>query len=173
DFVSGVANLTSLGLKFTGTSGAGTFTFTPASGTAITSSSITVNPGAATRLVVTGSASQTAGASNSITITAKDASGNTVTSYTGTKTLTFSGANSGINPSTPPRVANFVSSDVWFGSGTDLTFSFGSVTTNMKLYKVESAVVAVTDGSISAAGADRLTVAVSPATFSKLVVSLT
>ncbi|MHA8105429.1 hypothetical protein, partial [Aquirufa nivalisilvae] len=42
DFVSGVANLTSLGLKFTGTSGAGTFTFTPASGTAITSSSITV-----------------------------------------------------------------------------------------------------------------------------------
>ncbi|WP_415711124.1 hypothetical protein, partial [Aquirufa beregesia] len=29
DFTSGVANLTSLGLKFTGTSGAGTFTFTP------------------------------------------------------------------------------------------------------------------------------------------------
>ncbi|MFL0163427.1 hypothetical protein, partial [Aquirufa salirivi] len=72
DFSSGVANLTSLGLTFTGTSGAGTFTFTPASGTAITSSSVTVNPGAATRLVVTGSASQTAGTSNSITITAKD-----------------------------------------------------------------------------------------------------
>ncbi|MCZ2483928.1 hypothetical protein G9H64_13290, partial [Aquirufa nivalisilvae] len=45
DFTSGVANLTSLGLKFTGTSGAGTFTFTPASGTAATSSSVTVNPG--------------------------------------------------------------------------------------------------------------------------------
>ncbi|WP_161566873.1 hypothetical protein, partial [Aquirufa nivalisilvae] len=53
DFVSGVANLTSLGLKFTGTSGAGTFTFTPASGTAATSSSVTVNSGAATKLVVT------------------------------------------------------------------------------------------------------------------------
>ncbi|MHA8102765.1 hypothetical protein PQG46_13115, partial [Aquirufa nivalisilvae] len=45
DFTSGVANLTSLGLIFTGTTGAGTFTFTPVSGTAITSSSVTVNPG--------------------------------------------------------------------------------------------------------------------------------
>ncbi|WP_205753200.1 hypothetical protein, partial [Aquirufa beregesia] len=44
DFTSGVANLTSLGLTFTGTSGTGTFTFTPATGTAVTSSSITVNP---------------------------------------------------------------------------------------------------------------------------------
>ncbi|MHA8088653.1 hypothetical protein, partial [Aquirufa sp. Wall-65K1] len=34
NFNSGVANLTSLGMRFTGTSGAGTFTFTPASGTA-------------------------------------------------------------------------------------------------------------------------------------------
>ncbi|WP_459484631.1 beta strand repeat-containing protein, partial [Aquirufa nivalisilvae] len=173
DFVSGVANLTSLGLKFTGTSGAGTFTFTPVSGTAATSSSITVNPGAATRLVVTGTGTQTAGASNSITITAKDASGNTVTTYTGSKNLTFSGATSSSSPVTTPKVTNSSATDIAFGTATALTFASGAVTTNMKLYNVESAVVAVTDGSISAAGADRLTVAVSASTMTKLAVSLT
>ncbi|WP_415499569.1 hypothetical protein, partial [Aquirufa ecclesiirivi] len=43
DFSSGVANLTSLGMIFSGTSGAGTFTFTPVSGTAVTSGSVTIN----------------------------------------------------------------------------------------------------------------------------------
>ncbi|MDF0694885.1 invasin domain 3-containing protein, partial [Aquirufa sp. BABACH-43C] len=173
DFSSGVANLTSLGMIFSGTSGAGTFTFTPASGTAVTSGSVTINPGAATRLVVTGSATQTAGASNSITITAKDASGNTVTTYTGSKNLTFSGATSSTAPVTTPKVTNTAAADIAFGSTTALTFASGAVTTNMKLYNVESAVVAVTDGSISAAGADRLTVAVSASTMTKLAVSLT
>ncbi|MHA8102752.1 hypothetical protein PQG46_13025, partial [Aquirufa nivalisilvae] len=100
DFSSGVANLTSLGLKFTGTSGAGTFTFTPASGTAATSSSITVSPGAATKFIVTGTGTQTAGGSQTVTLTAKDASGNTATGYTGDKSIVFSGANSSTNPST-------------------------------------------------------------------------
>ncbi|MFL0163398.1 beta strand repeat-containing protein, partial [Aquirufa salirivi] len=172
DFVSGVANLTSLGMKFTGTSGSGTFTFTPASGTAITSSSRTISPGAATKFVVTGSATQSAGASNSITITAKDASGNTATTYTGTKSLTFSGANAASNPFTTPKVVDNGASDVSFGSTTFLSFSSGSVSTNMKLYKVESAIVAVTDGTISAAGADRLTVAVSAGAMTKFMVSL-
>ncbi|WP_205753194.1 hypothetical protein, partial [Aquirufa beregesia] len=63
--------------------------------------------------------------------------------------------------------------DIAFGTSTALTFASGSVTTNMKLYNVESAVVAVTDGSIVAAGADRLTVAVSASTMTKLAVSLT
>ncbi|MDF0694902.1 hypothetical protein PQG20_13445, partial [Aquirufa sp. BABACH-43C] len=173
DFVSGVANLTSLGMKYTGTSGAATFTFTPASGTAITSPSRTISPGAVSRLVVTGSATQIAGASNSITITAKDASGNTVTGYGGTRILTFSGATSSTAPVTTPKVTNTAAADIAFGSTTSLNFFSGAVTTNMKLYKVESAVIAVTDGSISAAGADRLTVAVSAATFNKLAVSLT
>ncbi|MFL0163418.1 hypothetical protein, partial [Aquirufa salirivi] len=122
DFSSGVANLTSLGLTFTGTIGSGTFTFTPATGTAITSSSVTVNPGAATKLVVTGSATQTAGTSNSITITAKDASGNTVTGYTGSKNLTFSGATSSTAPVTTPKVTNTAAADIAFGTTTALTF---------------------------------------------------
>ncbi|MDF0694910.1 hypothetical protein, partial [Aquirufa ecclesiirivi] len=100
DFSSGVANLTSLGLTFTGTSGSGTFTFTPASGTAVTSSSITVNSGAATKFIVTGTGTQTAGGSQTVTITAKDANGNTATGYTGDKSIVFTGANSSTSPST-------------------------------------------------------------------------
>ncbi|WP_205753197.1 hypothetical protein, partial [Aquirufa beregesia] len=61
DFSSGVANLSSLGLKFTGTSGSGTFTFSPATGAPVTSGSITLNSGAATKLIITGSGSQVAG----------------------------------------------------------------------------------------------------------------
>ncbi|MFL0163406.1 hypothetical protein, partial [Aquirufa salirivi] len=172
DFTSGVANLTTDGMIYTGTSGSGTFTFTPATGTAVTSPSRTISPGAATKLVVTGSATQTAGATNAITITAKDASGNTATTYTGTKSLTFSGASTVVSPFTTPKVVDNGASDVSFGSATFLNFSSGSVSTNMKLYKVESALVAVTDGTISAAGADRLTVAVSAGTMTKLLVSL-
>ncbi|MHA8054302.1 hypothetical protein, partial [Aquirufa sp. OSTEICH-129A] len=73
-------------------------------GTAVTSGSITINPGSANKFVITGSGTQTAGTSQTITITAKDANGNTVTGYTGSKSLTFSGANSSSSPVTAPKV---------------------------------------------------------------------
>ncbi|TBH71831.1 hypothetical protein EWU22_11100, partial [Aquirufa nivalisilvae] len=168
DFVAGVANLTSLGLTFTGTTGAGTFTFTPSSGTAATSSSITVNPGAATKLVVTGIGTQTAGGSQTVTVTAKDANGNTATTYTGAKSITFSGASTSSSPATVPTVG---ATD--FGTATSLTFTNGVATSSMVLYKAESSTVSATDGTISSTGSDRLSVTVSPATFSKFAVSLT
>ncbi|MBZ1327750.1 hypothetical protein, partial [Aquirufa aurantiipilula] len=118
NFSSGVANLTSLGLKFTGTSGTGIFTFTPASGTAATSGSVTINPGAATKLVVTGTGTQTAGGAQTVTVTAKDADGNTVTSYTGAKNITFSGAAASPSPATTPTIAG-----TNFGTATSLTFT--------------------------------------------------
>ena len=66
-----------------------------------------------TRLVVTGGGTQTAGGgtqtaggSQGLTITAKDASGNPDTTYTGSKTLIFSGAGSSANPVTAPTVAD-------------------------------------------------------------------
>ncbi|MHA8105417.1 beta strand repeat-containing protein, partial [Aquirufa nivalisilvae] len=168
DFTSGVANLTSLGLKFTGTTGAGTFTFTPASGTAATSSSITVNPGAATKLVVTGTGTQTAGSPQTVTVTAQDASGNTVTTYTGAKSITFSGATASSSPVTTPTVAG-----TNFGTATSLTFTAGVATGSMVLYKVESATVNATDGTINSNTGGTLNVTVSPTSFSKLAVSLT
>ncbi|MHA8064940.1 invasin domain 3-containing protein, partial [Aquirufa aurantiipilula] len=168
DFTSGVANLTSLGLKFTGTSGSGTFTFTPTSGTAVTSSSVTVNPGAATKLVVTGTGTQTAGGSQTVTVTAKDASGNTATSYTGAKNITFSGAASSTSPATAPTVA---STD--FGTATSLTFTAGVASGTMILYKAESATVNASDGTINSNTGGTLNVTVSPSTMTKLAVSLT
>ncbi|MBZ1327734.1 beta strand repeat-containing protein, partial [Aquirufa aurantiipilula] len=168
DFTSGVANLTSLGLKFTGTSGSGTFTFTPTSGTAVTSSSVTVNPGAATKLVVTGTGTQTAGGSQTVTVTAKDASGNTATSYTGAKNITFSGAASSTSPATAPTVA---STD--FGTATSLTFTAGVASGSMILYKAESATVNASDGVINSNTGGTLNVTVSPSTMTKLAVSLT
>ena len=56
-----------------------------------------------------------------------------------------------------------------FGTAETITFTNGVATVSagnngaMTLYKVETATIAATDGSISAAGADRLTVTVSHA----------
>ncbi|AWL09160.1 Non-specific serine/threonine protein kinase [Aquirufa nivalisilvae] len=168
DFVSGVANLTSLGLKYTGESGSGTFTFTPATGAPVSSSSLTINSGTATKLIITGTGTQTAGTSQTITITAKDASGNTATAYTGVKSITFSGASASSSPVTNPTVGG-----TNVGTATNVTFSNGVATASLSLYQVESAVLAATDGSLSAAGSDRLSVSVSAGSFSKLIVSLT
>ena len=133
----------------------------------------TVNPAAATRLVVTGSATQTAGAAQPLTIKATDPYGNTDTAYTRRHNLTFSGANNSTNPATTPTVTNNSAAATNFGSTTAITFTSGVATSggSMKLYKAEGALVAVTDGTILAGGADRLSVAVSAATASRLVVT--
>ena len=51
-------------------------------------SAITVNAGAATVFALTGAGTATAGGSYSLTVTAKDAYGDTVTNYTGTVSFT-------------------------------------------------------------------------------------
>ncbi|WP_269015141.1 invasin domain 3-containing protein [Aquirufa nivalisilvae] len=172
DFVSGVANLSSLGLKYTGAVGSGTFTFTPASGTAVTSGSITINPGSANRLVITGTGTQTAGSSQTITITAKDASGNTITSYTGDKSLTFSGANSSLSPVTTPKVTDKNSNQISLGTAATITFTNGVATTNLALYLAESVNIVVSDGTLTASGADRLAITVGVGSFSKFGLTL-
>ncbi|MHA8056957.1 hypothetical protein VR611_13520, partial [Aquirufa nivalisilvae] len=59
-----------------------------------------------------------------------------------------------------------------FGTATSVTFSNGVATVSMSLYKVESALIVATDGSVTTSGSDRLSVSVSPAVFSKLALSL-
>ena len=142
-------------------------------GTISGNSSLTVSPAAASRLVITGSATQTAGTAQALTITATDPYGNTATTYTGAHSLTFSGANSSTNPVTAPTVTNNAAAAIAFGSPTAITFTNGVATTggSMKLYKAESATVSATDGTISSAGADRLPVTVSAATDSQLQVT--
>ena len=119
---------------------------------------LNVASSAATRLVITGSATQTAGTSQNLTITAKDANGNTAVSYTGDKTLTFSGANS-INGNIP-TVTDKTGTATNFGTGTTITFVNGVATAagvngSMTLDKAEAATIAATDGTISTTWSSR------------------
>jgi hypothetical protein len=75
DFVSGVANLTALGLRYTGAVGTSTFTATSASGKTGTSGSITIDVG---ELSISAIGTQTAGIGFGVTVTALDANGNPV-----------------------------------------------------------------------------------------------
>jgi hypothetical protein len=176
DFVSGVANLSGE-LTFTGTAGTGTFTAS-ATGKTGTSNSVSIVSGGATRLVITGSGTQVAGASQNIVITARDGSGNTVTSYAGAKTLTFSGSAISPDSSKKPTIAdsNGVARD--FGLPTGLRFVGGVATVSgssngvMALYAAGASTITATDGAISSSGSDRLSVAVSPAAFGKFSLAL-
>src|SRR2546428_6680155 len=99
--------------------------------------------------------------------TATDPYGNTDLTYAGSKNLTYSGANSSTNPVSSPTVANNAAAATNFGSTTTNTFTAGVSNTaggvgTMKLYKAETATIAVTDGTLSAAGADRRTTAATP-----------
>ena len=133
---------------------------------------VVVNPGAATRFVVTGSSSQIAGNSQTATVTAADAYGNTDTGYTGNHTITFTGAASSPGPVTAPTFRDRNAVDQPFGAAnTSLTFTTGVASGTMKLYKVETAQIAAGDGTLNTTGADRLAVTVSPAAASSLALS--
>jgi len=125
------------------------------------SSTITVNPAVADYFKVTGTASMTAGSSNTITITAYDQYDNVATGYSGDKTLTFSGASSSSGPVTSPTCSNKSSADINFASDTVITFTDGVGTSTMKLYKAETAHVKATEGSIATSDSNDLDVDVS------------
>ncbi len=143
----------------------GTPTIAATDGTVSTSNAngqslaVTVSAAAAAKLVITGSTTQTAGTSQTITITAQDAFGNAATSYAGSKSLTFTGANPSPNSTAP------IVSGVKFGTADPITFTAGVATPSMTLYKAETATVATTDGAIGTSSANGipLSVAVSPA----------
>ena len=76
-------------------SGNYTLTATPSGitgvGGAVTSSTLTVSPAAASSFTLSTPGTQTAGTAFSETITAHDAYGNVATGYTGSQTITFTG----------------------------------------------------------------------------------
>jgi hypothetical protein len=104
--------------------------------------------GAADHFIIAGSATMNAGASNALTITAKDVFGNTVTSYTGNHNLTFSGP-SAIGAYTP-SVSNYLAVDTAITGAAAINFAAGVATTNMKLYCAEAASIDVAAGAINA-----------------------
>lgn len=98
---------------------------------------------------VTGTASNTAGETNELTITAYDQYDNTATGYTGSKSLTFSGLSNAVDGTVPTIEGTNQ------GSATSVSFSNGVSAANaatLIAYKAESASVDVSDGSINSAG---------------------
>jgi hypothetical protein len=134
-----------------------------------TALSVTVAAGAATKLVLTSStATPVAAASSNLTTTAKDAYENNATSYTGAKSVTFSGAVAG-PAGTAPTVVNSAGTVVAFGSPTALSFSSGVAAVSssknglMRLYKAGATSISATDGTISTAAPLAVTVGVGTA----------
>lgn len=142
--------------------------------------SVTVSQAQAAYLAITGSATQVAGTSQTITVTAYDTYNNVATYYDGAKQIRFGGASVSNAPSTSPTVGTTV-----FGNNTELTFTNGVATASMSLYKTENAVVTATDYTSGSAGITtpndntvgqttyvyKLPVAVSPAAASYLAVT--
>ena len=99
-----------------------------------------LNVTATTRMVITGTGTQTTGGCQTITITATiPGTTNTDLAYTGTHTLTFSGATSSPNATSPTI------NGTAFGSPVSLTFTNGVATATMCLYKVETAIIGAQD----------------------------
>ena len=136
----------------------------------VVSNAFDITAAAATKLVVTGSGTQVAGTSQTLTITAEDNFGNTDTNFGPNVNLMFSGANSSPDPATAPTATNKNNAAVAFGSGTPVTFANGVTTSAMTLYKAETANIVVSDGpTITTPGA--LTVVVNTAAPNKLALS--
>jgi hypothetical protein len=134
----------------------GAATITVSDGT-LSGTLATTTTSTATKLILAAeTATPAPAAADNLTITAQDAYTNTVTTYTGSKNLTFSGALASPN-GTAPTVANSSGTATPFGTATAISFTSGvavvSTTKNgvMKLYRAESANVSVSDGTISSA----------------------
>ncbi|MGI8573631.1 MAG: beta strand repeat-containing protein [Solirubrobacteraceae bacterium] len=119
-----------------------------------TASPVQVTYGPATRLLLSpSSTTPNAGSADNLTITALDAYGDTVASYTGSHSLTFGGAS--VIGGNTPTVVSASGSAVAFGTATSLSFTNGVATVSsssngvMTLYKAETASITVSDGSIS------------------------
>lgn len=121
-----------------------------------TSGSFNVKAGAVKKFVFASIAEQTAGTSFSVTLTATDEWGNTIKTYTGTKTLTWSGAESSPAGDAPEYPT----------TATKVTFSEGAATvTAIKLYDARSTTLTVKEGTIEGTSAAFSVKATAPARF--------
>ena len=137
-----------------------------ASGKSGSSGTFTVNglTTVGTLVLTPATTTPTAGQTDNVTITAGDTYGNLVTSYTGSKSLTFSG--SGAIGTYRPTMTDSSGAAVNFGSATAFTFTNGSATTVMTLYRAQTTYIKVSDGTYNNGGGTQVTV--SPATMNGL-----
>ena len=129
-------------------------------------------PGPATHFILAAqTATPTAGAADNLTITAKDALGNTATSYTGAHNLTF-GPVSDSPSGAHATVTDQSGAATNFGAATAIGFSEGIATVSgakngaMTLVKAGATQITVTDGSIS--NGSGLAITVSPGSATRI-----
>jgi hypothetical protein len=122
--------------------------------TASASKTVTVAFGPATHLVLeAASTTPTAGEADNLTVVAKDASNDTVGTYSGSHSLIFEGA--GEAGGEEPVVIDRSGVEKNFGEETEITFSEGKATVSsatngvMTLYKAEAAHIKVKEGSLN------------------------
>lgn len=134
-----------------------------------------ITVGSVVSFTVAASASSiTAGGSSNLTIAAKDEKGNTVTTYTGSHSLVFSGANAAAS-GTKPTVANSSGTATNFGTATAISFTNGVATVSStkngvaKLYQAETANIVATEGAVTTPNPAAITVA--PAAASKFTLA--
>jgi len=114
-----------------------------------------ITVGAVATFTISASATSiVAGGSSNLTITAKDEKGNTVTTYTGSHSLVFSGANAAPGGTKPP-VSNSSGTATNFGTATAISFTTGVATVSstkngvLRLYQAGTANIAATEGTIT------------------------
>ncbi len=111
-----------------------------------------------------------AGADQTVTIKAIDASGTVATAYAGSKVVRFSGPGAGTSS---PSAVDSGGTAIVLGADTTITFTNGEATAFVTLTKAESTTLNVTDGSLDSSGAgDGLAVLVAPGDASSFAVSL-
>jgi hypothetical protein len=136
---------------------------------------VTVGTGTATSLALAAATTTPkAGEADNLTITAKDAQGNTATTYTGSHNLTF-GPVSDSPSGAHATVTNSSGTATAFATATAITFSEGVATVSsgkngaMALVKAGSTSVTVSDGSIT--NGSGLAVTVGPGTATSLALA--
>jgi hypothetical protein len=147
-------NSTSPTLSFTAfAAGANTLTATDASISKSGSASLTVSAAGASKFAVPTPTTQTAGSGFSEIVTAHDAYDNVASSYTGSKTLVWSGPNNAPGGNQPTYLPNPV------------TFTAGqSATVTVTLYRAETPTLTVGDGTITGSSTSFTVTASSAAT---------
>lgn len=101
-------------------------------------------------LTITGSASQTAGTTQVMTLRAINNFGDVYAGYTGDKTITLSGAET--IGGYVPTFTDKDSAEVNFGTSGVITFANGVATTTVRLYKAGTAEIEATDGTYATGG---------------------
>ncbi|MEA2500732.1 MAG: hypothetical protein QOD01_843 [Actinomycetota bacterium] len=137
-----------------GTSGTFALTITASNGVAPNATqNFTLTVGTRHLLLTPATTTPAAGTADNLTITALDGANNVVTTYAGTKSLVFGGANS--MGTFSPSVVNSAGVTTTFGASTSVTFTAGVATVSggkngvMTLYTAEAATITVSDGTIN------------------------